>query len=100
MRWRRRSSAEREAWANEFALRPAAAISASNSLAMVKACSSVPAACLATRRNLDLALLAPKSRWTFVQSEDRDVILKDDQMFESKLIPGFAIRLGELFDSV
>jgi Uma2 family endonuclease len=45
-------------------------------------------------------VLAPKNRWTFVQSEDRDVILKDDQMFESKLIPGFAIRLGELFDSV
>ena len=44
--------------------------------------------------------LAPKNRWTFVESEDRDVILKDDQMFESKLIPGFAIRLGEMFDGV
>jgi len=45
-------------------------------------------------------VLAPKTRHAFVQSEDRDVILKDDQMFESKLIPGFSIRLGELFESV
>jgi hypothetical protein len=33
-----------------------------------------------------------------VFSEDQEVILKDDQMFESKLIPGFSIRLAELFD--
>jgi Uma2 family endonuclease len=45
-------------------------------------------------------VLAPKTRQAFVQSEDRDVILNDDQMFESKLIPGFSVRLGELFDSV
>jgi Uma2 family endonuclease len=45
-------------------------------------------------------VLAPKTRRTFVQSEERDVILKDDQMFESKLIPGLAIRLGELFDGI
>jgi len=44
--------------------------------------------------------LAPQYSWTFVESEDGGVILKDDQMFESKLIPGFAIRLGELFDGV
>jgi Uma2 family endonuclease len=43
-------------------------------------------------------LLDPENRQTWVFSEDREVILKDDQMFESKLIPGFSIRLGELFD--
>ena len=37
-------------------------------------------------------------RRTFVESDDRLVILKDDQMFESKLIPGFSILLAELFD--
>jgi Uma2 family endonuclease len=37
-------------------------------------------------------------RRAYVESADRLVILKDDQMFESKLIPGFSIRLGELFD--
>ena len=37
-------------------------------------------------------------RRAYVESADRLVILTDDQMFESKLIPGFSIRLGELFD--
>jgi Uma2 family endonuclease len=43
-------------------------------------------------------VLDPEMRRTFVESDDRLVILKDDQMFESKLIPGFSIRLAELFD--
>jgi Uma2 family endonuclease len=45
-------------------------------------------------------VLDSETRTTFVESEDRQVILKDDQMFESKLIPGFSIRLAELFDRV
>ena len=45
-------------------------------------------------------VLDSETRTTFVESEDRQVILKDDQLFESKLIPGFSIRLAELFDRV
>lgn len=45
-------------------------------------------------------VLDPDSRKTFVESEDRQVILDDDQMFKSKLIPGFSIRLSDLFDQV
>src|SRR5258708_2066603 len=33
-----------------------------------------------------------------VLSEDRELILSDDKMFESKSIPGFAILLADLFD--
>jgi Uma2 family endonuclease len=43
-------------------------------------------------------VLSPETRQAFVQSEERQVILSDEHMFESKLIPGFAIALGELFD--
>ena len=43
-------------------------------------------------------VLSPETREAFVKGEDRQAILTADQMFESKLIPGFAIRLGELFD--
>jgi Uma2 family endonuclease len=43
-------------------------------------------------------VLSPETRQAFVLSEERRPILSDDQMFESKLIPGFAIGLGELFD--
>ena len=43
-------------------------------------------------------VLSPENRQAFVQSDDRQSILNDDQMFESKLIPGFAIRLADLFD--
>jgi Uma2 family endonuclease len=43
-------------------------------------------------------VLDPETRRTFVESEDGPVILQDDQMFESKLIPGFSIRLADLFD--
>src|SRR5579864_7982574 len=40
-------------------------------------------------------VLDQEMRRAYVESADRLVILKDDQMFESKLIPGFSIRLGE-----
>jgi Uma2 family endonuclease len=43
-------------------------------------------------------VLDPETRITFRESDGGQVILQDDQMFESKLIPGFAIRLGDLFD--
>jgi Uma2 family endonuclease len=45
-------------------------------------------------------VLSPENRQAFVQSADRNVMLEDDQMFNPKLIPGFSIRLGELFDRV
>jgi len=43
-------------------------------------------------------VLSPETRRAFVLSEERQVVLDDDQMFESKLLPGFSIRLSELFD--
>jgi Uma2 family endonuclease len=43
-------------------------------------------------------VLSPENRLAFVQSEERQVILGDDQMFQSKLIPDFAIGLAGLFD--
>jgi Uma2 family endonuclease len=45
-------------------------------------------------------VLSPENRQAFVQSADRNVMLEDDQMLNPKLIPGFSIRLGELFDRV
>jgi Uma2 family endonuclease len=44
-------------------------------------------------------VLSPETRKAFVQSEGRPVVLEDDQMFQSKLLPGFSIRLAELFDN-
>jgi Uma2 family endonuclease len=38
------------------------------------------------------------TRHTFVLSHDRNELLTEAQMFESKLIPGFSIRLSDLFD--
>lgn len=43
-------------------------------------------------------VLGPKARQTFVLSTERQSILDDQQLFESPVIPGFSIRLGELFD--
>jgi Uma2 family endonuclease len=43
-------------------------------------------------------VLDPETRKAVVLSEEREVILQDDRMFESKLIPGFSIRLADLFD--
>jgi Uma2 family endonuclease len=43
-------------------------------------------------------VFAQKTRRVYLYSEEREAILSEDQPFESKLIPGFSIRLGELFD--
>ena len=43
-------------------------------------------------------VLEPDTRQAILQSEDRNAFLTDDDMFESKLLPGFSIRLGELYD--
>ena len=45
-------------------------------------------------------VLSPRTRQAFIQAGDRKAILADDQPFESPLIPGFSIRLAELFDRV
>jgi Uma2 family endonuclease len=38
------------------------------------------------------------NRHAHVRSDSRNVILGEDDLFETPLIPGFSIRLGELFD--
>jgi Uma2 family endonuclease len=38
------------------------------------------------------------SRKAFVFSETRNAILDENDPFESKLIPGFSVRIGDLFD--
>ena len=38
------------------------------------------------------------SRKAFIFSAGRDAILGENEQFESSLIPGFSIRLGDLFD--
>ena len=38
------------------------------------------------------------SRRAFLFSDDRNLILDENDLFESSLIPGFSIRLGDLFD--
>jgi Uma2 family endonuclease len=43
-------------------------------------------------------VLSQDTRQAFVLSEDRHALLTDQDMFESKLIPGFSIRLADLFD--
>jgi Uma2 family endonuclease len=43
-------------------------------------------------------VFSPKTRQAFVQSEQRQSILGENDLFESPLIPGFSIRLGELLD--
>jgi Uma2 family endonuclease len=40
------------------------------------------------------------SRRAFLFSEGRDAILAENQLFESSLIPGFSIRIGDLFDQI
>jgi Uma2 family endonuclease len=45
-------------------------------------------------------VLSQGTRQAFVQSDAQHALLNDDQMFESELIPGFSIRLGDLFDRV
>ena len=43
-------------------------------------------------------VLEPKTRQAFLFSEEGQVWMTEDKMFESKLIPGFSIRLSDLFD--
>ena len=43
-------------------------------------------------------VLSQDTRQAFVLSEDRHALLTDQDNFESKLIPGFSIRLADLFD--
>jgi Uma2 family endonuclease len=40
------------------------------------------------------------SRKAFVFSEGRNTILDENGVFESSLIPGFSIRIGDLFDQL
>jgi Uma2 family endonuclease len=40
------------------------------------------------------------SRKAFVFSDQRKAILEDDDQFQSSLIPGFSIRIGDLFDEL
>ena len=39
-------------------------------------------------------------RQAWVYSEQRQVMLDDDEQFSSSLIPGFSIRIGDLFDRI
>lgn len=45
-------------------------------------------------------ILDIESRKAFVFSERRKAILEENDVFESSLIPGFSIRLGDLFDQL
>ena len=45
-------------------------------------------------------VFSQETRETFVKSEERRALLSDQDFFESPQIPGFRIRLGELFDRV
>jgi Uma2 family endonuclease len=40
------------------------------------------------------------SRQAFLFSVERDAILDENGIFESSLIPGFSIRIGDLFDQI
>jgi Uma2 family endonuclease len=40
------------------------------------------------------------SRVSFLYSDALDIILREDGIFRSSLIPGFSIRLGDLFDQL
>jgi len=43
-------------------------------------------------------IIDPDSRTAFLYSDARDTILREEGIFQSSLIPGFFIRLGDLFD--
>ena len=43
-------------------------------------------------------ILSQETREAFVKAGERRALLSDEDFFESPLIPGFRIRLGELFD--
>ncbi len=39
-------------------------------------------------------------RNTFILTDQRRAILDENDLFQSELIPGFSIRLGDLFDDI
>lgn len=41
-----------------------------------------------------------EGREAYVLSENQRAILDENQNFQSELIPGFSIRLGDLFDDI
>jgi Uma2 family endonuclease len=43
-------------------------------------------------------IIDPDSRTNFLYSDALNIILREDGIFQSSLIPGFSIRLGDLFD--
>jgi Uma2 family endonuclease len=45
-------------------------------------------------------IIDPDSRIAFLYSDALDAILREDGIFQSSLIPGFSIRLGDLFDQL
>jgi Uma2 family endonuclease len=45
-------------------------------------------------------IIDPDSRTAFLYSDALDAILRENGDFESSLIPGFSIRLGDLFDQL
>lgn len=45
-------------------------------------------------------ILDTDSRRAFLFSDDREAILKENEQFVSTLLPGFSIRLGDLFDQL
>lgn len=45
-------------------------------------------------------ILDCESRIAFLFSDERDAILNEDQQFASSMIPGFSIRIGDLFDQI
>ena len=45
-------------------------------------------------------IIDPDSRIAFLYSEALNTILRENGIFQSSLIPGFSIRLGDLFDQL
>jgi Uma2 family endonuclease len=45
-------------------------------------------------------IIDPGSRTAFLYSDALDTILRENGIFQSSLIPGFSIRLGDLFDQL
>ncbi|MGP0070331.1 MAG: Uma2 family endonuclease [Bryobacteraceae bacterium] len=45
-------------------------------------------------------IIDPDSRTAFLYSDALNIILRENGIFQSSLIPGFSIRLGDLFDQL
>jgi Uma2 family endonuclease len=45
-------------------------------------------------------IIDPDSRIAFLYSDALNTILRENGIFQSSLIPGFSIRLGDLFDQL